>query len=261
MGRFLALAVLLASRLVLADNAFDQVAGRYPVYAVDGNEYVTGVLEISSGEKGIGYRITELSQKPDAESTPTELYTPVVATTVKKEGDQVVQEFKSDELSVRIEYVKKGTQILIQASQCPKNGNCQLSVVNNSNGAGEAISNADFFKSIKNRYKIELAGGTPPHGGVVADVSVSADEANLTFPYCSAAGGSCDPGYIDMALSDTAVVKRSLLRGQMLATIVWEGKVFTWEERGDRIYFRNYQYETAEGTVMTLSHELSRLGR
>lgn len=270
MKRSIAVAILLACRFVLADNVFDQIAGRYPVYAVDGDEHVTGALEIFSGSKGVGYRMSELSQAPGLENTPLEIVTPLKDTVIRKEGNQIVQEFKNDDVSVRIEYERKGTEVVIQASRCPKGGNCELNVVNNGNGIGDVMAPQAFFSSVLGKYKIERAGAGPGHEGVNADVSLSGEEANLSFPYCPEAGGSCDPGYIDLTLSDTKVTKRSIDRSQVMATIQWDGKVYTWEERDvkeadgnvvRKVFFRNYQYVNAEDKFFILSHVLTRISQ
>jgi len=260
MTRSFFLSLFVFSRVLVADfNTFDEVAGGFPVYAIDGNENFSGVVELAVSAEGVGFKMSEL-QGPVAEQPAlvTSLFTPKEGTTVKKEGTQIIQEFLSDDLNTRIEYELKGTRIEIQASQCRKNANCQLTLINTGVGVGDEVPASDFFKSIQGKYEITKVGPGAPHGPKGADISVSAEEANLTFPYCADSGGACDPGYIDLTLADTKVSKRSVARGHVLATIVSDGKRYTWEERDGRFFFRNYQYETFTGDKIVLTHEMKK---
>ncbi len=262
MWRYLSFVVLLSCRLILAEPAeFQEVAGRYPLYGLDGNSDVTGVVEVRFSEKtGFGFQLSDL-YSPTELPSETSVFSPEKGTSFRKEGNQVIQEYKSDELSVRIEFVRNGKQIGLHASRCPKGGNCLLTVINESDPQGPEGSAAEFFKSIQGKYRIESAGNEVPHeGNNSADVSMSSEEANFTLPYCAAGGGACDPGYIDLTLSDTKVYRKAYNRSHVLYTVISDSKIYTWEERDGKIFFRNYQYEKVTGEVVVLTHLIVRKG-
>jgi len=260
MTRSLLLSLFVFSRVLVADiNAFEEVAGGFPVYAIDGNENFSGVVELAVSAEGVGFKLSEL-QGPleDQPAMVTSLLTPKAGTTVTKEGTQIIQEYLTDDLNIRIEYERKGPQVEIQASQCRKNAACQLTLINTGVSAGDEMVARDFFKSIEGKYTIEKVGPGEPHGPKIADVAVGDEEANLTMPYCADSGGACDPGYIDLTLAETKVLKKSVARGHVLATILSDGKRYTWEERAGRYFFRNYQYETFFGEKIVLTHEMKK---
>lgn len=242
-------------------NLLNKMAGRYPISDLNGTTAVTGVLEVvASSSEGVGYRLVDVVGENGTNAANVEVLTAASATVVSTEADAIVQEFKAETHSLRVEYRAVEGGVHIHAIRCPVGGGCELTQVNSESSPTEVVEPAQFFASIAGGYRIELVGDEHPHdGNDSADVSASGGEANLTFPYCQNAGGLCDPGYIDLPFASTKVSRKLVSPGRYLYTIVSGANRYTWEERSGQVFFRNYQYKLASGRIVTLTHVLKKL--
>lgn len=254
---FALLSTTQVAKAITADLSLMQnLVGRYPVMDFNGNTQITGVLEIvGDSAAGVGFRVVDLVQDSSTVLAPQDLLTPVATTVLTNEGDRIVQEHREENLFVRVEFSNLNGQVGVHATRCPKNGNCELVQVNSTNEPGTLVDSAEFFKREAGAYRIESVGGEAPHdGNDLADVADGGSEANLTFPYCPNAGGLCDPGYLDLAYSDTKVYKKEIAPTHVIFTIQAGTRKYTWENRDGRVHFRNYQYQLASGQVIVLTH-------
>jgi hypothetical protein len=121
---------------------------------------------------------------------------------------------------------------------------------------GSQIDSSSFFQSIKGRYSVVMAGGTPPHGNDIGTVEIE-DQVVLTFGYCPP-GAGCDPGYIFLEWSKTKVFQNG---GEYTITSEADGKKvkYTWTVTADKISFKNYQYVMPNNSVVTLEHVLRKM--
>lgn len=237
------------------------LVGRYPVLDVNGDNHVTGILEVvGESQTGVGFRLADIVVDPNSGTLAAkDLITPSATTVLTREGDIIVQEHRTEDLSIRVEFTPFSGQVGVHATRCPKNGNCELLQINMANAPGTPIDSAAFFKSEEGSYRIELVGGEPPHSGNdSADVSTSGSEANLTFPYCQNQGGLCDPGYMDFAFAETKVFRKDITATHVLYTIEVGTRRYSWENRDGKIYFRNYQYQLASGQTIVLTHVMQK---
>lgn len=248
---FLALALSAAPAVAGDLSLMKPVVGFHPIVDLDSNN-ATGVLEVvADEEKGVGIRFG---------TSRREILTPVAGTEIFKDGQLIVQEYHGENGGARIEYARADEEanVAVTASVCPKEQPCELIQINSNNDPGVAVDAADFFRAQAGAYKIVQVGGEEPHGDDNAEVAASGSEANLVLPYCANAGGLCDPGYIDLTYSKTKVFKKVISGDRTLYTIQSGGKKYTWETTGGRVTFRNYQYQTADGRVIVLTHVLKK---
>lgn len=235
------------------------LVGFYPVYDLNSDAGISGVLEVVATPDGVGYRLTELKSDAGSNLAPQEDVTDSHVTELKPEGTLIVQEFHSDLGSLRVEFQKKGNQVSIHSVKCPKEQPCELTQVNSTPVVADSVDAKAFFSTIKGSYKIEKVGGEAPHdGNDIADVSENGSEANLTFPYCPNAGGVCDPGYLDLPYGEIKVTKKTASATHITYEIVFGTKRYTWEVVGSTVYFRNYQYQTSSGRVVALTHQMKK---
>lgn len=247
------LALALSSAVHATDlTVMNGLVGFHPLMDLNHNS-AGGVLEIVASEtEGVGFRYGDRR----------EILSPAKDTTLYTQGNVVIQEFQSDDLHFSAEYTRADDEanVAVLATLCPKDGFCELIELNRVNDIGNAVEPASFFSSVQGTYRIELVGGEAPHdGNDTADISAGSGEANLVFPYCPNAGGLCDPGYIDLSYGSTKVYKKVVSSTNVIYTIQSGGKKYTWEQRGGKVYFRNYQYKTASGRVITLTHVLRKV--
>ena len=114
-----------------------------------------------------------------------------------------------------------------------------------------------FFAAVKGAYRIELAGGTAPHGAEpTASIELESQDALVRVPYCFPSG-ACDPGYLMMPLREASVVQDGFT---YLISVNDSGQRlrYSWRIDGNRVYFRNYQFRVDDHTFITLEHVLQR---
>ena len=125
------------------------------------------------------------------------------------------------------------------------------------------LSPRNFIQGIQGPYLIELFGGEKPALPEKADVADSETAADLAMPYCPAALGTCDPGYLTFDYAHMAVTKEIDGDRETHHIEVVEGEKtnrYDWERSPSGFRFINYQYRFApdlhEGT---LEHVLAKL--
>ncbi len=113
-----------------------------------------------------------------------------------------------------------------------------------------------FFESIAGTYIIERTNNDEPHGtNSIAEVVTDDSLASLAMPYCLPGSGSCDPGYIDLELSNTTVQSEQI--GEKIRYEIKDGdRLYYWEVEGNHITFENRQYQMPDGKITTLVHHL-----
>lgn len=121
------------------------------------------------------------------------------------------------------------------------------------------ISAADFMKRIKGNYDVVAVNGVVPHSNNPAQVSVEDPEgAEWAMPFCLS--DSCLPGFISFTYASTQVIEERVSESEVkfLITLTENNtrKNFIWREVGNRIFFRNPQYELPGHKLADLEHEL-----
>src|SRR5262245_2183726 len=137
------------------------------------------------------------------------------------------------------------------------------SVASQASGDGpKPLEPKAFFEAVTGEYRIQRVGGVfsfPTPANSAAAVEIDGDEAFLSMPFCRPILLTCDPGLLSVPLSSVQVMQD----GDRYAITVNRGDRvdrYSWRVRGDRAYFRNYQYRLGS-RVIVLEHVLRKVSR
>lgn len=269
--KIILLALLLIAKPGFASPAdyaiIKHILGTYSVLDFNNSLKIAGTLSIVADDNGVGIKAAPL--KMTSEPVPAlGLVSPKEGTELTRSGDTITQHYHSGNTTVRIFYHVKDGYLIVDAQSCVgtvcgKNAY----TVTTGKAPGEPVDPKATFDKLKGLYKIELAGGIPPHAtptGEAPDtleVDVTSDPkiATVWAPYCIPPNGPCTAGNQDFIYAKTLAYSLNLndrsVQYVLLTQVGNKTVHYSWSDTAGKIMFRDHAYPL-KGETVCLEHAI-----
>lgn len=242
------------------------LVGKYPVIEMNGNYTIGGVAEIVANDSGVGYELSAIPMAGNPASAQSYI-TAKEPTILVKNADVLVQDFRTNSNSVRVEYKVVTGYLEINAESCSGGSACVKTHLTLSQGRapGVQVETAKFMEARRGEYEIVMAAGAEPHSEDSKFASIlpasKPNEEEFTMPFCMPEQ-PCPAPWINFPYADTQIFRTTNVGGGDIYTIILtrKGKVkhYSWEDGATTSTFRNFQFVLPDTRVVAVDYVLKK---